>query len=151
VSWTRGAEGLNVAVTEALAVRVRLHVPVPLQAPDHPAKVEVALGVAVSVTEVPLAKLAPHVAPQLMPAGLPVIVPPPEPALWTVSCTETGGGVGLALVDPQPQRAQHSSAGLQRPQTAFILDINPHRVHSSFFEQVSTVESISTNVSGLVW
>jgi hypothetical protein len=51
----------NVALIEALAVRVTVHAPAPLQAPDHPANVEPELGFAVSVTVVPLAKLALHV------------------------------------------------------------------------------------------
>lgn len=76
---------VNVAVTEALLVRVTLQVPVPVQAPDQPANVEVVFEAAVSVTMVPLVKLALHVVPQLIPAGLLVIVPPPVPALWTVS------------------------------------------------------------------
>src|SRR5512138_837087 len=37
--------------------------------PDHPANVELASGVAVSVTEVPPSKTAEHVLPQSMPAG----------------------------------------------------------------------------------
>jgi len=76
---------LNVAVTDAFAERVTLQVLVPLHPPDHPANVEPAFGVAVSATAVPLAKLALHVDPQLMPAGLLVIVPPPVPALCTVN------------------------------------------------------------------
>jgi hypothetical protein len=39
-------------------VRVTLQVPVPLQAPDQPAKKEFAVGDAVSATWVPLEKLA---------------------------------------------------------------------------------------------
>jgi hypothetical protein len=76
---------VNVAVTKASLVNVTLQVPVPVQAPDQPANVEVVFGAAVSVTMVPLVKLALHVAPQLIPAGLLVIVPPAVPALWTVS------------------------------------------------------------------
>lgn len=76
---------LNVAVTEVFAVSVTLHAPVPLHPPDHPVNVDPALGVAVSVTAVPLAKLALHVWPQLMPAGLLAIVPPPVPAAVTLS------------------------------------------------------------------
>jgi hypothetical protein len=75
---------VNVAVTEESPVKVTLQVPVPVQAPDHPANVEPAVGAAVSVTMVPLVKFALHVAPQLIPAGLLVIVPAPVPALWTV-------------------------------------------------------------------
>jgi hypothetical protein len=82
---------LNVAVTEVLAVRLTVHVLVPVQAPDHPANVEVPLGVAVSVTDVPLAKLAVQVVPQLIPEGLLVIVPAPVPAPCTASWT--GGTV----------------------------------------------------------
>jgi hypothetical protein len=76
---------LNVAVTEVSAVRLTVHVAVPVHAPDHPANVEPELAVAVSVTDVPLAKLALQVVPQLMPAGLLVMVPVPVPASCTVS------------------------------------------------------------------
>ena len=76
---------MNVAVAEAAAVGVRLQVPVPVQAPDQLVNVEPVLGVAVSVTGVPLVKLALHTVPQLIPEGLLVIVPVPVPALSTVS------------------------------------------------------------------
>ena len=76
---------MNVAATDELAVRFTVHVPVPLQAPDHPANVELASAAAVNVTCVPLAKLALHVVPQLMPAGLLVTVPVPVPESATVS------------------------------------------------------------------
>jgi hypothetical protein len=87
---------LNVAVTDVSAVSVRLHVPVPVQPPDHPVNVKPVLGVAVRVTDAPLAKLALQVAPQLMPDGLLVTVPFPVPLLCTVSCT--GGGVAVLNV-----------------------------------------------------
>jgi hypothetical protein len=46
---------VNVAVTLLSALIVKLHVPVPEQAPLQPAKVEPGLGLAVSVTGVPSA------------------------------------------------------------------------------------------------
>ena len=76
---------MNVAVAVAAAFRARVHVDVPLQAPDQPANVEPDAAVAVSLTDVPLANLALQVVPQLMPDGLLVTVPVPVPALWTVS------------------------------------------------------------------
>ena len=72
---------LNVAVTVVAAVRVTTHVPVPVQPPpDQPPNVDPALGFAVSVTALPLAKLALHVVPQVMPAGELLTVPAPVPA-----------------------------------------------------------------------
>jgi hypothetical protein len=64
---------------------VTLQVDVPLQAPVQPAKVELAAGVGVSVTAVPAAKLAAHVVPQLMPAGVLAMLPVPVPEGVTVS------------------------------------------------------------------
>ena len=72
-------------MTDELAVRFTVHVPVPVQAPDQPANVEPEVAAAVSVTCVPLAKLALQVAPQLIPEGLLVTVPAPVPASATVS------------------------------------------------------------------
>lgn len=76
---------LNVAVTDAFALSDTLHVPVPLQPPDQPENDEPAAGVAVSVTAVPVAKFAVHVLPQLIPDGLLLIVPLPEPPAETVN------------------------------------------------------------------
>jgi hypothetical protein len=89
---------LNSAVTEALAFRSTAHVPVPLHVPDQPANLEPVLGLAVSVTEAPLAKVAPHVVPQLIPEGLLVTIPFPVPVLCTVSWKVEGAD------GPQPQR-----------------------------------------------
>ena len=61
------------------------HDPVPEHPPPlQPPKVDPAAGVAVSVTAVPLVKLAAQVAPQVMPAGELVTVPLPVPAWVTV-------------------------------------------------------------------
>jgi hypothetical protein len=59
---------------------------VPEQTPDQPAKVEPPTGDAVKVTSAPTVKFPVQVAPQVMPAGLEVTVPAPEPA----SDTERG-------------------------------------------------------------
>src|SRR5437773_11579873 len=76
---------VKVAVTVVAAETVTTHVPVPEQPPPlQPLKVEPAAGVAVSVTAVPLVKLAEQVAPQVIPARALVTVPLPVPAGVTV-------------------------------------------------------------------
>jgi hypothetical protein len=70
---------LKVAVTEAVAFTVMLHVAVlPLHDPPQDANVYPAAGVAVSVTAVPWLKVAVQVVGQLMPAGALTTVPEPE-------------------------------------------------------------------------
>jgi hypothetical protein len=76
---------LNVAVTARAAVIDNAQVPVPVHAPLQPANVEPLAAAAVSVTEVPLANVALHAVPQLMPVGEDVTVPAPVPALVTVA------------------------------------------------------------------
>ena len=63
---------------------VTVQVPVPVQSPLQPVNTEPASGVAVNATEVPSAKSAAQVAPQVIPAGALVTVPVPVPALVTV-------------------------------------------------------------------
>lgn len=73
------------AVTERLASVVSVQAPVPEQAPDQPANLDPAAGVAVSLTTVPKAKLWAQVAPHEIPGGLEVTEPEPEPVLDTLS------------------------------------------------------------------
>ena len=76
-TWVR----VKMAFTEWGAPMVSEHV-IPVQSPDQPMKAEVASGVAVSVTVVPMSKLAEQVpAPptQLIREGALVIVPDPSP------------------------------------------------------------------------
>src|SRR2546421_12852135 len=72
------------AVTLRSAVILTRQVPLPEQAPDQPANPEPRTGLAVSVTDLPLAKLWEQLAPQLMPAGELVTEPRPEPFFDTV-------------------------------------------------------------------
>ena len=78
---------LNVAVTARAVVIDTVQAPVPVQAPLQPANIEPGADVAVSVTVLPIPKIALHVVPQLMPAGSDVTVPlkAPVPAFVTVS------------------------------------------------------------------
>src|SRR5207237_4504109 len=90
---------VNVAVTVVAALTVTVQAPGPEQPPPlQPLKVEPAAGAAVSVTAVPLAKLAAQVAPQVMPAGLLVTLPAPVPALETVRVKVCGGKVAVTVV-----------------------------------------------------
>src|SRR2546427_4395566 len=93
-----GVMSVNVAVTVVAALRVTVQARGPEQPPPlQPLKVEPAAGPAVSVTAVPLVKLAAQVAPQVMPAGLLVTVPAPVPALEKVS-VKVGGKVAVTGV-----------------------------------------------------
>lgn len=103
---------VKVAVTVWAAFMATAQLPVPEQPLlDQPAKLDPVVGVAVSVTLVPLVKLPLHVAPQLMPTGLLVMVPLPLPKGATVS-----GNVATLLVKP------NTSTGAAR----LILVLSPN-------------------------
>jgi hypothetical protein len=85
---------LKFAVTDLASLIVRVHVPVPLHAPDQPVKEEGWVGVAFSVITAFCTNPAEHVAPQFMPAGELVTVPVPVPDLATVRAT---GGSKFAV------------------------------------------------------
>jgi hypothetical protein len=79
---------LNAADTDLLAFMVKVQVvdvPAKAQSPPQPVKTDPVSGVAVRVTEEPFAKLALHVAPQSIPAGLEETIPVPLPVLVTFS------------------------------------------------------------------
>jgi hypothetical protein len=107
---------------------VTVQVPLPVQPPDQPANVELAFGAALNVTTVPLLKAALHACPQLIPAGLLVIVPAPVPVPWTVSWKVLGGGfVEPLFVDPQPQRRKERNTRQEKLKTVLSVDIVPQR------------------------
>ena len=77
---------MKVTVTVRLSVKVTVHAcPDAISHPAHPTNVELPVGVAVSVTVVPVAKLVEHVAAHPSPAGELAMVPVPVPAKSTVS------------------------------------------------------------------
>jgi len=76
---------VKVAETDTLPFIVTMQPPEPLQAPPHSAKVELAEGLGVKVTSVPVVKVAVQTVPQLIPAGLLVTVPLPLPLSVTVN------------------------------------------------------------------
>jgi hypothetical protein len=90
--------GRKVAVTAASAASVTLQRPVPVQAPDQPAKVELPPDRAVNVTTVPSAKPALQVPGQEMPAGEEVMVPVPLPDAVTLSVRPPRVKVAVTLV-----------------------------------------------------
>ena len=67
------------AVSDWLLFSVMTQGAVPVQAPLQPMKVEPDSAVAVKVILLPAGKLAEQVVPQLMPAGVLIIVPEPSP------------------------------------------------------------------------
>src|SRR5437867_7480032 len=89
--------GVNVAVTAVAAVRVTAQGPVPVQMPPlQPVKTDPVAGVAVSVTTVPLTKLAVQMEPQSIPPGV-LVTAPAAPALKTVTA-KTGVKVAVTAV-----------------------------------------------------
>jgi hypothetical protein len=71
--------------------------PVPEQPPLHPENVEPPVAVAVNVTELPLGKLPLQEALQVMPPGELLTMPPPAPAMVTVSAAIVGDAANSAV------------------------------------------------------
>ena len=93
-------KGLNVAVTDFAAFMVTEHVfAFPEHAPLQPANLSPVPAVAVNFTTVPLAKLAEHVVPQLIPDGRLVIVPVPVPASAAVRVKLPPPALKVAVTD----------------------------------------------------
>jgi len=95
-----GLDDANAAETLFAASMVTVQDAVPVQAPDQPLKTKPMAEVAVSVTCVPLANDAEHDAPQLMPLGALVTVPPP-----CVDDTDSAYDTGAGLPLPESEEA----------------------------------------------
>ncbi|RKZ88811.1 MAG: hypothetical protein DRR19_12135 [Candidatus Parabeggiatoa sp. nov. 1] len=80
---------LKVAVTFWAVFIVTWQIPVPVQAPRQPIKIESAKGVAVKVTGVSLIYCSVQSLPQSIP--LPITLPLPVPALLTVKANLSAG------------------------------------------------------------
>jgi hypothetical protein len=99
------AEGLAEAVVVKFAVTttrvfpLTVHGAVPAQPPLQPVKAAPDAAVAVRVTMLLVGKLAEHVAPHVMPAGLLVTVPVPVPAFATVTASEATTGLAQASLE----------------------------------------------------
>src|SRR3989475_5904382 len=115
---------VKVGVTVVAALRVRVQAPGPEQPPPlQPLTVEPPAGAAVSVTAVPLAKLAAQVAPQVMPAGLLVTLPAPVPALETVSVKVCRVKVAVTVV--AALRVTVQAPGPEQPPPLQPLKVEP--------------------------
>jgi len=95
-----GVAGAKLAVTAAFAASDTTHVlaaAAALHAPLQPANDEPLLGVAVSVTDVPISQSAEQTVPHAIPSGVLDTVPVPAPASMTESVAVlrgVGGGGG---------------------------------------------------------
>ena len=123
----------KVAVTVCAALIVTVQVPVPVQPPLQPVKVEPAAGAAVRVTTVPVVKEVEHVAPQEMPAGALVTVPLPAPALVTVSAKDDCMNVAVTEVAAL-------IATVQVPVPEHPLPLQPVNVESAAAAAVNVTE-----------
>src|SRR5205823_4744967 len=91
-----------------------VHAPVPEQAPDQPAKLELAAALAESLTLAPVEKFAVQDCPQLMPAGLLVITPDPGP----VRETDRDALVGVEKAAPTVMSLLTTTVHLPVPEQA---------------------------------
>jgi hypothetical protein len=118
----------KLAVTELAEPMVTVHGPVPLHAPDQPVNVDAPSAVGVRVTMAPVVKLAVHVAPQLIPEGDEVTVPPPVPFLltarpnWiTLKLADTDSAVSMVTVQgPFPLHAPDQPVNVDVPPGAAV-------------------------------
>ena len=114
---------LKVAVTERAWVIVTTHAPEPVQAPDHPAKVEPAAGLGFNVTEVPDVKTSVQSDPQLTPVGVLRTEPEPVPFRATVNVNDPPPVLKVAVTDRATViETTHAPEPVQAPDQAANVD-----------------------------
>jgi hypothetical protein len=97
---------LKVATADVLPESAIIQLLSPLQAPLHPVNMELLLGVAASMTDVPTLKLAWQAGWQSIPDGVLLTVPVPVPTGLTLICAvPTGAGA----IDPPPQLTMNTT------------------------------------------
>ena len=129
-----------------------MHVPVPVQAPDQPAKSELASGLAVSVTDVPLANFALQAEPQLIPEGLLVTLPPPVPAFWTIIPIDKGEVATVGWGEPQPPRKIETRATARRRDATSVRVIQTSSESTAFevlprFDETSAIRYVTAGIN----
>src|SRR5690348_3516023 len=95
---------VKVAVTVAVPPCSTVQAPEPEQAPLQPVNCDPSLGVAVRVTEVPVANVALQVLPQSIPDGELVTLPAWSPARVTLRFKGVVGGGALLTMPWHPER-----------------------------------------------
>jgi hypothetical protein len=101
VTEDTGGTSAKVAVTVRVWVMLTVHwLPLVLSQPVQPVRAEPVAGLAVRTTLVPTLKAALHVLPQVMPAGVELTVPLPEPPLVTVRGNLNKLKVAIQLLFP---------------------------------------------------
>jgi hypothetical protein len=127
VTVNANVDTLNVAVTLSAALIVTTQLPVPVQAPLHPAKVLPLFGVSLNVTCDPLVKFAVQMLGHVIPAGELDTVPVPVPASATVNAklvVELNVAVTLSaavIVIVQVPVPLHAAFPLQPAKTVPVL------------------------------
>jgi len=100
---TGGCESRKVAVTDLAALITTVQVPVPVQAPDQPWKLQPEAAEALRVTDTPSENVFEQTCPQSMPAGALVTVPLPalvtDSVLW-VTAAKDAVTVQFAVTGP---------------------------------------------------
>ena len=129
-----GAAEENVAPTEVSEFNAKVQAPVPVHPPVHPANAKPLAGATVRDTCVPVTKLLVQTLPQLIAAGVLVMVPPFAGEAWTVRLCGTGTGplpIALLALPPWPLLPLSTRIGVGPPPPPQALKTAPRNRISS--------------------